>query len=269
MKNSELRYNLIKYLQDAEENSNLKSLAHALFLLENPNDVCLECESLYDNCDCTNCLNHYNESCELHRCVCDIFEGKPSKDEIKDEAIVLIAQKLTKEERSFLDLIKSRHMIRIIESIYFLLGGLIIENYYSNLDITTIRNEVKYCKNTPEIIKIFSNSFDFLKNRNDIKWYYDSYQVININDDMIKNYNLAIEILNLYSDLKSLSYNINSILSSLVTNYNGSYFQKNFVLEYLEQSRIDLKKFKILKNFVTRKNPNAKKKTKKKSIKRR
>jgi hypothetical protein len=70
---------------------------------------------------------------------------------------------LTDEERKFLDLIKSRNIIRIIESIYFLLGGLIIENYYSKSDISTIKNEVKYYKNTPDIIKIFSNSFDFLK----------------------------------------------------------------------------------------------------------
>lgn len=266
-KNSEIRYDLIKYLQDAEENSSLESLAHALFLLENPDDICFECESLYDDCDCINCLNEYEESCELHRCVCNKFAGKPSKNEIKDEAAVLIKQELTNEERNFLDLIKSRNIIRIIESIYFLLGGLTIENYYSNSDISKIKNEVNYYKNTPDIIKIFSNSFDFLKNRNDIKWYYDTYEVININDDIIKNYNLAIEIFDRYSDLKSFNQNINSILSSLVTNYKGSFFQKEFILKYLDRSRIDFKKFRILKSFVTRKNPNAKKQTKKKSRK--
>ena len=266
-KNSELRYDLIKYLQDAEENSNLQSLAHALFLLNNPNNICLECESLYDDCDCINCLDEYEDSCELHRCVCNKFTGKPLKSEIRDEATALIKQELTDEERKFLDLIKSRNIIRIIESIYFLLGGLIIENYYSKSDISKIKNEVNYYKNTPDIIKIFSNSFEFLKNRNDIKWYYNTYEVININDDIIKNYNLAIEIFDRYSDLKSFNQNINSILSSLVTNYNGSFFQKEFILKYLDQSRIDFKKFRILKSFVTRKNPNDKKKTKKKSRK--
>jgi len=162
-----------------------REFEHILWMLYNPDGVCEECTSTWEDGDCTcrdckyNDLNTedlpFNEPCDnSHFCVCDYFDGKPNEEEMQNFIIQLSLEELSDFERSYF------HNYLVLPSI----KAKIVDEIM-NLIICFIKNDNCY-ENKLELSILLNNKIiDYL---NIINFSLDKYEITNQLFHIMKDY---------------------------------------------------------------------------------